>query len=166
MAGIYTAYSPHPNPCNLIIKPSSALPSPQQTILILPHIIQQPNLPSPLLPNNRPNLLRRQHKPNPALRIRRTQFQRPTVIRPANGMMVIPRIAGREIQNLTPWTRKVGAVPLTRSFNRRRRASRRFQHPINRLGQGIAGETPRRENQLAVRMEVHETADAVGFARG
>lgn len=133
---------------------------------MLPHIIQQPNLPSPLLPNNRPNLLRRQHKPNTPLRIRRTQFQRPAVIRPANGMVVIPRIARREVQNLTPRTGEVRAVSLTRSFDRRRRARRRFEHAIDALGQGIAGETPRREDQLAVRMEIDKTADAMRFARG
>ena len=65
--------------------------------LIVPHIIQQPHLPGPLLLHNRPNLLRRQHKPNSTLCVRGTQFERPAVIRPAHSMVVVPRIACREV---------------------------------------------------------------------
>lgn len=85
-------------------------------------------------------------------------------------MVVIPRIARREVQNLTPRSRNVLTPPLARSLNSSSRPSRCLKHAVNRLRQRVAGETPRREDQLRVRVEVDEGADAgtlgVGQADG
>lgn len=81
-------------------------------------------------------------------------------------MVVIPRISRREIQNLTPWPGEVRAIPSAGRFDGCCCSSSGFEHPIDRFREGITRKTPRRENQLAVRMEVDETANPMGFARG
>jgi hypothetical protein len=59
-------------------------------------------------------------------------------------MVVVARIARREVQNLTPWSGQVRAVSRARRLNRRRRASSRFEHAVDGFGQRVAGEAPGR----------------------
>lgn len=78
-------------------------------------------------------------------------------------MMVVPRIARREVQDLAPGTGEVLAAPLARGLDRRCCPCGRFEHAVDCLGQRIAGETPRSEDQLAVGVEINEAADASGL---
>lgn len=132
----------------------------------LPDFIQQPNLPSPLLPHNRPNLPRRQHESHLLLLRGRTQLQCPGMLRAPDSIMVIPRIARREVQNLTPRSGEVLAAPLARSLDGSRRPVRNFDHARQRCGQRVAGETPGGQDQLAVRVEVDERADSGARGEG
>lgn len=135
------------------------------TPLVVPNIIEQPQLPRPLLPHHRPNLFRRQHKSHPALRVRRAQLQRPAMVRSTQSMVVIPRIACRKVQDLAPGPGKILAAALACGFNRCRRARGYFEHAVDRFWQRVAREAPGREDQLAVGVEVDEAADAGASCR-
>jgi len=128
--------------------------------LILPNIPQQPNLPRPLLPHNRPNLLRRQHKPNTARSVRGAQFHRPRMVRAAHSVMMVARVTGREIQNLTTRSRQILAATRAGRFNCSRCSGCDFEHAVDRFRERIAGEAPGSEDELAVGVEVDEGADA------
>ena len=88
------------------------------------------------------------------------------MVRAAHSMVVVARIARREVQNLTPGAGKVLAAPLTRRLDGRRRAGCCLEHAVDGFGEGIAGETPGREDELAVGVEVDEAADAVWSSGG
>lgn len=77
-------------------------------------------------------------------------------------MMMIPRISSREVQNLTSGARKVRAIPCARGFDSSCGSRGGVEHAVDSLRQGIAGETPGREDELAVGVEVDEAADTMG----
>jgi hypothetical protein len=131
---------------------------------ILPNIPQQPPLPRPLLPHNRPDLLGWQHKPDAPLRIRRAQLHCPRMVGSSHSMMVISRITSREIQNLTARAGQILAPSRTSRFDGRGGSGSRFEHAIDGLRERVAGEAPGGEDQLAVGVEVDEGANAGGRA--
>jgi hypothetical protein len=134
------------------------------SVSAVPDLIQQPGLPSPLLIDRRPDMLRRQHKPALARRPR-PQLQRPRVIRPKRAVVEIPPRPRREVQHLARGADRVLVPALGEDGGRDALAD--LAHARQRLGQvlGLAAPAPGREDELRVRVPVDVGADALAGGR-
>jgi len=123
------------------------------TPLIHQDILQQPLLPRPLLFDNWPDELWWQDKATASL-ILRTQLHCPGVLCPMDSVVMIPRVTGGKVQNLTPRPKLVPTILRARSHDCPCSPARHLQHARQRVRQRVAGEAIRRQNQLAIRVEI------------
>ena len=82
------------------------------------------------------------------------------MVRAAHSMVMIPRIARREVQNLATRPGQVLAAACAGTLNCSSRAGGSLEHAADGFGERGAGEAPGGKDQLAVGVEVDEGADA------
>ena len=82
------------------------------------------------------------------------------MVRAAHSMVVVARIARREVQNLTTRPGQVLAAACAGTLNCSSRSGGSLEHAADGFGERRAGEAPGGEDELAVGVEVDEGADS------